>query len=116
MMYIFFWLLWGHALADYPLQGHSLADGKRRKGNENKSTPWWMALFFHSLIHAGFVFYITASPWLAAAELAAHALIDFTKCETGFGLYSSRGRHIVDQTLHVLCKVLWLVLLSRGIG
>ncbi len=41
---------------------------------------------------------------LASAELIAHMLIDYGKCDGRYGLH-------VDQALHVACKVLWLVVL-----
>jgi hypothetical protein len=50
MIELLFWLLVGHSLADYPLQGEYLSDAKRQG---KTPLPWWIALTWHSLIHAG---------------------------------------------------------------
>jgi len=103
---LLFALLIGHALADYPLQGAFLARAKDRHSDsgalfgEQKAPKglWVHALTAHSLVHAGAVWLITSSVLLAAVELVLHWFIDFAKCEcwTGFHL---------DQVLHVLCKI-----------
>jgi hypothetical protein len=120
MTEVFFWLLVGHCLADYPLQGSFLAAAKRR--GSVGSTPWQIALFAHSMIHAGFVAWFTGSVMLGLAELALHTLIDFAKCEgwlNGAYQYSAeakaRGERTafwIDQWLHVACKLLWVALLG----
>ncbi|HEX7906692.1 MAG TPA: DUF3307 domain-containing protein [Paraburkholderia sp.] len=96
---ILFWLVVGHSLADYPLQGDFLANGK------NRNTPlgkmfWPHALFAHSMVHAGFVALFTGSITLGVAEGVVHAVTDFLKCENRISLR-------VDQTVHFACKVLW---------
>lgn len=118
MMILFFWLLVGHALADYPLQGSFLSTAKRRNGIV--TVPWQIALSAHALIHAGFVAALTGSPYLGLAEFVLHSLIDFAKCEgwlTPRNQYSDmaklRGERTafwIDQSLHVACKALWAVL------
>lgn len=95
----FFWLLVGHSLADYPLQGQYLSDSKRPRRTGLK---WWIALTWHSLIHAGFVAGLTGSPTLGILEFASHWLIDYAKCRDAFD-------DTVDQVLHVGCKGLWAV-------
>lgn len=101
-----FFLLVGHALADYPLQGDFLAQAK------NRNTPigkvfWPHALSAHAMIHAGFVAVITGSPLLGLAEAVVHAFTDWLKCEGKITLN-------VDQAIHVACKVLWAVLIVTG--
>lgn len=96
---LLFWMVVGHALADYPLQGDFLANGK------NRNTPlgklfWPHALFAHVMIHAGFVAAATGSVALGLAEAAVHAVTDWLKCE---GKISLR----LDQGIHIACKVLW---------
>lgn len=96
---ILFWLTVGHSLADYPLQGDFLANGK------NRNTPigrlfWPHALFAHSMVHAGFVALFTGSIELGAAEALVHAVTDFLKCDDRISLR-------VDQAVHFACKVLW---------
>lgn len=124
-MTLLFWLLVGHSLADYPLQGQFLALAKRRGGIG--STPWQIALAAHSLIHAGAVALITGSVALGLMEFAVHCLIDYAKCEGWFtpvwpmtqnlGEWepiAQRRAFWIDQTLHVACKILWVALLFPG--
>src|SRR5882757_1924577 len=82
---LFFALLIGHALADYPLQGDFLALHKNRhyKDSSRALPPgvWMHCLLNHSLIHAGFVWLITGNVILGLIEMVLHATIDFIKCE-----------------------------------
>jgi hypothetical protein len=94
-------LVW-HAIADYPLQGDFLAKAKNRFA-PIPGVPWAQALGAHALIHAGGVWLITGSLWLALAEFVLHAFIDYSKC------YGSIGFN-TDQSLHVGCKVAWAVI------
>lgn len=112
MAWVFlFWLLVGHALADYPLQGEYLALGKARS---NKGTPpWQIALSVHALIHAGMVALVTGSVGLGMVEFVFHSLIDFAKCEKWFGLDEKRA-YWVDQGLHVACKVAYVIWIAIG--
>jgi hypothetical protein len=110
---IFFVLLIGHVLGDYPLQGRFLAMAKNRHadvtslfgGNLPPRGLWIHTLTAHSLIHAGIVWFITRSLTLGLVELALHWVIDFAKCEkwTNF---------TVDQLLHVACKVGYAALIG----
>lgn len=93
----FFWLMVGHSLADYPLQGQFLSDAKRLG---RTALPWWIALTYHSFIHAGVVAIVTGSMVFAIAELVLHWLIDFAKTRGMFG-------EVTDQALHVACKAAW---------
>jgi hypothetical protein len=99
---LLFFLAVAHALADYPLQGDFLANGK------NRNTPigaifWPHALSAHALIHGGFVAAITGQVWLGIAEAVIHAATDWLKCE---GKISLR----VDQAIHYACKCAWAAL------
>ena len=106
---IFLLLLFGHALADYPLQGDFLARAKNRTA-PIPGFPWWQALGAHAVIHGGFVGVITGIWWLGVAEAAAHFVIDDMKCRGRIGLNA-------DQALHVACKLLWLsVAIVAGIA
>jgi Protein of unknown function (DUF3307) len=108
---LFFALLIGHALADYPLQGEFLALHKNRHYKDSSHslppTVWVHCLINHSLIHAGFVWLITGSVVLGLMELVLHSIIDFIKCEkiTSFHM---------DQGLHVACKALYVVMVMKG--
>jgi hypothetical protein len=107
---VFFWLLVGHALADFPLQAGPMAVEKCRRSASDlqRTVPWFYWLSAHALIHGGAVFFVTGSLFLALLETVVHWLIDFAKCEGLFGIHA-------DQALHVGCKVLWCVLVAYGI-
>lgn len=95
-----------HALADYPLQGDYLAREKQRR-QAASSRDWLIALTAHALIHAGGVWIVSGSVLLGSAELVIHWLIDLGKGEGRYG-------YVVDQLLHLSCKVLYVVLLATG--
>ena len=117
-MIMLFWLLFWHAMADFPLQGDYLAKRKNRKiereekfyatnteGGVYTHSPWWMHMIWHALIHAGGVAFITHNIWFGVLEFALHFGIDCLKTE---GKISST----MDQWLHVACKVLYVVAIS----
>lgn len=109
---MFFWLLVGHALADYPLQGDFLATGKNRHFTFNAAAPWWLLLTMHALIHAGAVALVTQSPSLGVGEFIAHACIDGAKCDEVFGEFGKRA-FTIDQALHIVCKLVWILLATQ---
>jgi hypothetical protein len=94
-----FLLLCGHALADGPLQTPDIAAGKRSAVGLERA-GW---LLGHGLLHGGAVALVTGSALLGLAETLAHAGID-----------AMRSREHIpswfDQGLHLLCKVLWTVI------
>lgn len=99
------YLLGWHAIADYPLQGDFLAKAK----NHTAPIPgidWWIALLNHSAIHAVGVAFITGSVPLACAEFVLHSVTDWLKCD---GRISFR----VDQAVHVGCKLIWALMVTR---
>jgi hypothetical protein len=106
LLQTFFLLLVGHALCDGPLQDAKLSNAKRP--GRDPAFPWWLALPAHAGLHAAAVLFVTHSFILAMCEFAAHMTIDAVK---GRELIGS----IADQSLHVACKVVWLVLLVQGI-
>lgn len=113
MIALFIQLLMGHAMADFGLQSQAMAKGKNRNVPKDYIPPgqtpnvcWPYYLVAHGLIHGFFVFLFTGSVWLGAAETVTHASIDFGKCDNHYGIH-------FDQTLHVLCKVLWVYLAMR---
>lgn len=101
----FWWLLVGHALVDYPLQGEAMATEKDRhsKSPLQAQVPWFYWLTAHALIHGGAVALITQSIWLGLAETVLHWFIDFIKCDGWTNIHQ-------DQALHVACKVVWAAL------
>lgn len=92
----------GHALCDYPLQGDFLAKGKNHKA-PIPGVPFYHCLAAHALIHAGMVYLITRSFWLALAELTIHTMTDYAKCD-------GRISFNQDQAIHYACKLLWGIL------
>jgi hypothetical protein len=105
MMDALLWMLIGHALCDYPLQGDWLSKAKNHTitliPGEDISEG---AMMCHCLIHAGAVRLATGSWALALFELFAHNLIDWNKCGGRIG-------YNTDQALHVVCKVAWWLML-----
>lgn len=101
---LFAWLLVAHAVCDYPLQGDFLARAKNHRA-PLPNIPAWQALWWHAVMHAGAVAWLTGVPALGVCELIAHMAIDWAKCEgwTDFN---------VDQALHVACKGMWVALLA----
>lgn len=112
---VFFALMIGHALADFPLQGEFLSITKNRRfqppaGGKYPVTPrlWIYCLSVHCLIQAGAVWVVTTSPLLAFIEFIVHWLIDFVKCEGGTGFE-------FDQWLHIGTKVIYVILIWQGL-
>jgi len=99
MIALFFWLVVGHALADYPLQGDFLAKAKNRTA-PIPGFPWWQALGAHAVIHGGFVAFIAGYIWLGLAEIVLHFITDDLKCRGKIGLNT-------DQAIHIACKAAW---------
>lgn len=113
---LWFALVIGHAIADFPLQGQFLATGKNRhvklpdpEGAPFPGNLWVYCLTAHALIHSGTVWLITGSLVFALTELVLHWLIDFAKNERWTSFAS-------DQALHVACKALYAVLIASGLG
>lgn len=102
---IFFILIFFHSLADYPLQGDFLAQGKNRNTDLGKIF-WPYALSSHAIIHGGFVFLATQNIWIGLAESVIHAITDWLKCENKITM-------LTDQIIHYLCKALWAFLFIK---
>lgn len=107
-------LVFGHMLADYPLQGDFLARGKNASA-PIPGVPWPLILVSHAIIHGGVVMLITGSLWLGLAETVAHTFIDHGKCRGVLSADPSRA-FIIDQAMHIACKVLWVALIAGGIA
>ena len=99
---VFFYIIFAHSLADYPLQGDFLAQGKNRNTDLGKIF-WPYALSSHSIIHGGFVFMITHNIFLGVAETLIHAVTDWLKCGNKINM-------LTDQIIHYLCKVIWALI------
>ena len=97
-------LIAGHFIADYVLQTDAIATGKNRNLDKAKfGVNWWYWMTAHAVTHGIFVYFITGSIIFGIAETTAHWIIDFGKCEKRYNLH-------VDQALHLICKVLWVIL------
>jgi len=91
-------LLAGHALADGPLQRGWIARCKRSHH---------AALWAHAALHGLMVGLVLQNPLLGILETMFHAGIDSAK---GQGLFGTRYQHWIDQSLHVACKLGWLLI------
>lgn len=107
LLQIFALLIFGHMLADYPLQGEFLSKAKNRF-KPVPGMPWYQAMAAHSVIHGGVTGLITGSLWLGLAETVVHWLIDDAKCAGRIGFNA-------DQGLHIGSKLLWVALIAAGV-
>ena len=106
---IFFALLIAHALFDYPLQGDFLSRNKNRHYKDeinNVKGLWIHCLTSHSILHAGSIWLITGSFIIGIMEFVLHWIIDFLKCEGITNFHT-------DQFLHVLCRILYVIILWK---
>ena len=105
-----FYLMAGHALADFPLQAGPMAIEKSRhsKTELQKQVPWHYWLTAHAFIHGGIVALVTNSLGFGLIETGLHWVIDFAKCEGLTNIHT-------DQALHVGCRVAYWLLLINGV-
>ena len=70
---MFFLLLVGHAVADFPLQAGPMAAEKCRRSPTDlqRDVPWYYWLTAHAVIHGGAVYLVTGSLFLALLETVA---------------------------------------------
>lgn len=99
---MFWYLIAGHFIVDYPLQGDTTAREKNRHSitDLQKCVPWFYWMFAHSIMHGLIVNIVTGSFLCGALETIFHFMIDFGKCEKWFNIH-------VDQALHISCKIIW---------
>ena len=100
-------LAMAHFVADFGLQNDRMAVEKCP--GKDVTLPWQWWLVSHAAIHGFFVAILTGLPVLGLGEWLLHAVIDMAKCRKRFGLR-------VDQTLHLLSKLLWAFLAVRCLG
>ena len=98
-----FFLLVGHALADYPLQGPYLSVAKNPDRVEGQGGVWPWAMASHALIQGGMVAAITGYLLLGVGEALCHAWIDLHKCKNQLTFTQ-------DQLLHVGYKLTWALI------
>ena len=111
---LFWWLIVGHAVMDFWAQSDALAQMKNRNRPNTRVPPgqvpqvmWPYALTAHALMHGAAVAWITGQVRLGIAETLAHWLTDFGKCENWYGIH-------VDQAIHIVCKLAWVVVVLHG--
>lgn len=103
---LFGWLLVGHFLCDFPLQGDFLAKAKNHK-SPIPGVPWWLCLAAHAVICGGAVALLTS--WqIGALEALFHFVTDGLKNEGAFG--DGETAFVIDQAVHVACKATWAVM------
>lgn len=100
--YLMILLVSGHALGDLSWQTDQMASAKYSKVSH---FPWWLAIFYHSSIHAGIVLVITQSVPCAIAEWVIHFSTDSLRVNA---IISGR----VDQSIHIACKVAFAAILT----
>ena len=101
---LFALLAMGHFLSDFGLQGDRMASEKCPGRGFTLGWGWWMAS--HAAIQGLLVALFTGLPLLGLAEWGVHALIDLGKCRGSYNL-------AFDQTLHLLCKLVWVLIALR---
>lgn len=106
---LLFFLVWGHVLADFPLQGPYLSEAKNQNSELGKDNWWVYPMFSHVMIHAGFVYIFTGSFRCAFLELVSHAIIDYAKCENWLSAK-------LDQRLHYAMKVIYVILVFSQVS
>jgi len=105
--FMVFFLIAGHALADYPLQSEFMAIGKGSREKPHNGVPWYYCLGAHCLVHGLVVALMTGYVFLGIAETVAHWFIDDAKCRKWTGIHT-------DQALHIACKLLWVGCIAHG--
>lgn len=93
-----------HFVCDFVLQSDRMAQEKLPGADATLNWRWWLVA--HAANHGLAVALITEVPLLGLAETLLHAIIDWLKGRWRFSLG-------LDQTLHVLCKLIWVGLLVR---
>ena len=109
MLEILFLLVAAHFVFDLALQPETMAAAKNRNNPIHAETgpgfpPWPYWLVGHAFGHGAAVYLVTDSLLLGVAEVVLHTFIDFLKCENKISFHT-------DQFLHLVCKVLYCLLL-----
>jgi hypothetical protein len=99
-------LIWAWLLLDYALQGDFMARTKNHKYPDEK-VPWVWPWLSHAFLQAGGVYLVTWSLTLSMIEFVAHAAIDYCKAD-------ERLTYSQDQSLHLICRIVYAIALSGG--
>ena len=111
MFWTVFWMLMcGHALADFPLQTPDMAKGKNYTIDPaHNAVPWYYWLASHCFVHGLSVTLLTGSVYLGFAEFLLHGVLDWAKCAKLTTIH-------FDQLAHTACKALWAMVLTSFAG
>lgn len=93
-------LVFGHFLADFPLQGEFLS---KLKNLRIFPDIWWLGMTAHCTIHAGIIFVLTGNIFLACVMFLSHFGIDYLKCVGDLGEGNQALKN--DQLLHFLVLI-----------
>ncbi len=96
----------GHFVCDFPLQTDRMAIEKVPGKDVTLNWRWW--LMAHGATHGLAVALITTLPVFGLMEMVMHCYIDWLKGRFKFSLG-------LDQSLHMLCKLAWVILIFHGL-
>ena len=99
---LFVLLALAHFVCDFGLQSDRMAVEKVAGADRTLNWRWW--LITHASTHGLAVALLTGLPLLGFAETLLHAIIDWSKGKYRFPL-------VLDQSLHLVCKLLWVGLM-----
>ena len=91
-----------HFVCDFVLQSDRMAVEKSSGRDVTLYWGWWLSA--HAATHGLAVALLTGIPVLGLMEMFLHAIIDWAKIRFRLTL-------MLDQSLHLLCKLIWVSLL-----
>ena len=97
-------LVLAHFVCDFVLQTDRMAVEKIPGRDDTLHWSWWLGS--HAAAHGLAVALLTDVPLLGLMETLLHAIIDWLKIRCRFTL-------VLDQSLHLLCKLTWVLLLVK---
>jgi len=103
-------IFFAHAIADYALQNNRL----NRWKNVNEAIPviekptWVFALTAHAMTNGAVLYLMTGNITLGIVETILHWFIDLFRCNEIYSFH-------VDQALHLITKIVYIVLLILGV-
>lgn len=103
MMTALFWLVVGHVMADFPLQGDFLAKAKNHR-TAIAGIPWWLCLAAHTII-CGAGVALVLGPFWGMVEAVVHYFVDYAKNEGWFG--GGEKAFVTDQAIHLVCRLVY---------
>lgn len=136
---MFILLIFGHFLGDFVFQNQTMADKKNRKSDlQNKGyhntqkdisdeigkvlqiqtkdyfhksykMTWFYWMLTHGIVHGILVYFVVGNLWFGVIEVILHIIIDILKTEGKTTIH-------VDQLLHLITKVLYMIMIIYNIG